>query len=189
MRIQGRWLARAMSVPVKAAPKPLSMLTTVTLGEQELSMPRRAAAPAKDGSVADRGGHGDDGNGDEAADDRGQGAFHAGADDDARWRRRAGIAHGQEAMEAGDADIVEAGDLCAEEFRGDGGLFGHGEVAGAGAEDGDVTRGFGRGRLPESEGAGLGVVRDGGKLCEDGPGGLGGAARGEDVGAGGSHAG
>ncbi len=30
-----------------AAPKPLSMLTTVTLEAQELSMPRRAATPPK----------------------------------------------------------------------------------------------------------------------------------------------
>lgn len=30
-----------------AAPKPLSMLTTVTLGEQELSMPSNAATPLK----------------------------------------------------------------------------------------------------------------------------------------------
>ena len=37
-----------MSVAVYAAPNPLSMLTTVTLGEQELSMPRRAAEPANE---------------------------------------------------------------------------------------------------------------------------------------------
>ena len=44
-------------------------------------------------------------------------------------------------MEAGDAYVVEAGDVGAEEFGGDGGFFGDGEVAGAGAEDGDVPRG------------------------------------------------
>ncbi len=42
-------------------------------------------------------------------------------------------------MEAGDAYVVEASDAGVEEFGGDGGLFGDGQVAGAGAEDGDVA--------------------------------------------------
>ena len=38
---------RLMRVAAKAAPKPLSMLTTVTPPAQELSMPRSAATPSK----------------------------------------------------------------------------------------------------------------------------------------------
>jgi len=37
-----------MSEAMQAAPKPLSMLTTETLGEQVFNMPRRAATPPKD---------------------------------------------------------------------------------------------------------------------------------------------
>ena len=42
----------------------------------------------------------------------------------------------EQTMEAGDTDVVEALDGRAEELCGDGGLFGDGEIAGAGAEDG-----------------------------------------------------
>jgi hypothetical protein len=42
-------------------------------------------------------------------------------------------------MDAGDADVVEAGDAGVEGLGGDGGLFGDGEVAAAGADDGDVA--------------------------------------------------
>ena len=38
---------RLMQEATQAAPKPLSMLTTVTLEEQLLSMPRSAATPPK----------------------------------------------------------------------------------------------------------------------------------------------
>jgi hypothetical protein len=38
---------RLMQEATQAAPKPLSMLTTVTLEAQELSMPRSAATPPK----------------------------------------------------------------------------------------------------------------------------------------------
>ncbi len=44
---------------------------------------------------------------------------------------------GEQAMDAGDADVVNAVDGAAEELGGDGGLFGDGDVAGAGADDGD----------------------------------------------------
>ncbi len=37
-----------MREAMQAAPKPLSMLTTETLGEQVLSMPSSAATPPKD---------------------------------------------------------------------------------------------------------------------------------------------
>lgn len=38
---------RFMSVAMQAAPKPLSIFTTQTLGEQVLSMPSKAARPPK----------------------------------------------------------------------------------------------------------------------------------------------
>ncbi len=92
-------------------------------------------------------------------------------------------------MEAGYADVVEAGDAGVEEFGGDGGFFGDGEVAGAGAEDGDVAPGFGVGGLAEGDGSGLRVVDGGGDGGEDGFGGGFVGAGGEDVDAGCGHAG
>ena len=94
------------------------------------------------GTVADRGGDGDDGDADQAADDGGEGAFHAGTDDDGVGVGEL-VADGEEAMKAGYAYVVEAGDFGVEELGGDGGFFGDGLVAGAGAEDGDVAVGLG----------------------------------------------
>jgi hypothetical protein len=68
------------------------------------------------------------------------------------------IADGKEAMKAGDAYVVEAGDFCVEELGGDGGLFGNGLVAGSGGEDGDAAFGFFCGGLFERDGAGLWVM-------------------------------
>ena len=82
----------------------------------------------------------DDGHRDQAADHRGQGALHARADDDGVDRLEI-VADGEQAVQAGDADVVEAGDAGAKGLRGDSGLFRDGNVAGAGADDGDVTPG------------------------------------------------
>ena len=97
-------------------------------------------------------------------------------------------------MQAGDADIVEAGDGGAEELGGEGGFFGDGEVGGAGAEDGDVAGVFGLEcglgcGLAQGDDAGLRVVDGGGGLGESGLGGGGVGAGGEDVLPGGGHAG
>ena len=89
-------------------------------------------------SVAYGGGDGEDGDADEASDDGGEGAFHAGADDDGVGFGEL-LADGEDAMEAGYAYVVEAGDAGVKGFRGGGGFLGYGEVAGAGAEDGDVA--------------------------------------------------
>ena len=107
----------------------------------EHSQKRGGAVEA--GAVADRGGDGDDGDADEAADDGGKSAFHAGADDDDVGVGEL-LADREKAMDAGYADVVEAGDFGVEEFGGDGGLFGDGLVAGAGGEDGDVADGLWR---------------------------------------------
>ena len=74
----------------------------------------------------------------------GEGAFHAGADDDGVGLGELG-ADGEEAVDSGDAYVVEAGDLGVEELGGDGGFFGDGEVAGSGADDTDAAFDFGGG--------------------------------------------
>ena len=159
---------RAMRVATMAAPKPLSMLTTVTLGEQEFSMPSSAATPAEGRAVADAGGHGDDGRGDESADDAGQCAFHAGADD-GHFAALQRFVMGEQAMQAGDADIEEALDGRAEEFGSDGGFFGDREIAGAGAENGHGTGWrWLRGGLTQSGGSRGGVELRGGHADGDG---------------------
>jgi hypothetical protein len=139
------------------------------------------------GAVADGGGDGDDGDADEAADDGGKSAFHAGADDDYVGLVEL-LADGEKAVDAGYADVVEAGDVCVEELGGDGGLFGDELVAGAGGQDGDVAFGFVR-CLPEGDGAGLRVIDGGGDGGQDGFGGEFVDAGAEDVGAGGGHVG
>ena len=140
-------------------------------------------------AVADAGGHGDDGRGDEAADDAGQRAFHAGADDGDFAALQAFVMR-EQAMEAGDADVEEALDGRAEKFCGDGGLFGDGKIAGAGAEDG---YGAGRSwlgcRLAQCSGAGDSVKLRSGHACGDGLPCRFADAGGEDVRAGGGGAG
>ena len=91
-------------------------------------------------------------------------------------------------MEAGYSYVVEARDACVESLGGDGGFFGDGDVAGSGAEDGDVAAGLGGG-LAESEGAGGFAVGCGGMRCEDESRGGGVDASGEDVDAGGGERG
>lgn len=158
------------------------------VGRAGVEHAEQSGCTGEGGSVADRGGDGDDGNGDEAADDAGQSAFHSGTDDDGVGSGE-DVALGEQAMDAGDADVVEARDLCAKEFGGDGCFFGGREIAGPGTEDGDVAVRVGWGRLAEGEGAGVLVILRCGSGGEDGCcGGLVGAG-GEDVDAGGGHAG
>ena len=95
----------------------------------------------------------------------------------------------KQAMDAGDSNVVDAGDASAEEFGGDGGLFGGVEIAGSGAEDGDVAPWLGSGRLAQRDGPRLLVIfgsrGDGKDGCGSGLVGAGG----ENVGAGRGHAG
>ena len=120
------------------APTPLSMFTTASPGLQLCSIPmqRRLAAAAE--AVPVRGRQADHRHGDEAGDDGGQSALHAGGDDQ---RTDAGGAHllerPRQAVQAGDAH-VEGGqgvDLHGPDHRD--GLAGDGDVAGAGREDAD----------------------------------------------------
>ena len=68
---------RLISVAWKAAPKPLSMLTTEMPPAQELSIDSSADRPPKLAAVADRGRHGDDRRRGQAGDDRWQRPLHA----------------------------------------------------------------------------------------------------------------
>lgn len=82
---------------------------------------------AEAGAVTNARGDGDNGLVDEARDHAGEGALHAcGDDEDAGGAEEGGV--GQEAVEAGDADIIEAIDGKTEATHGDRGLLGHGEV-------------------------------------------------------------
>ena len=91
------------------------------------------------------------------------------------------ITDGEQAMQAGDAYIEEARDGYAEGLRGDSGLFGDGDVAGAGADDGDAAACRGRCGLAKRDGAGCGIVRSGWVLREEGRGSCRLNARGDDI--------
>ena len=75
------------------------------------------------GTISDTGRHGDDRFVDEAADDAGQSPFHAG-DDDIYVGPADIIDAGQEAVDASDADVVDAFDAVAHDFRRQGRFFG-----------------------------------------------------------------
>jgi len=91
-------------------------------------------------------------------------------------------------VDAGYAYVVKAGDASVEEPGSDSGLFGDGKVAGSGADYGDMAARVGLGLL-EGDGSGLWVMDRGWDCDKDGFGrGLIGSG-GEDVGAGGGHAG
>ena len=87
---------------------------------------RRDAAEA--GAVADAGGHGDHWQRDETTDDAGEGSFHSGnANNDASLRELA-LAMLEQAMNTGDADIVELIGAVTHHTRGEEGFFGNGYV-------------------------------------------------------------
>ncbi len=96
------------------------------------------------GAIADAGGDCDDRGLRHAAHDGGKGAFHAGDDDqDAGFLEIGQVMN--EAVETGYADIEDAADVGAHFFGDDGGFLGHGNIGGAGAEDGDEADGGGGG--------------------------------------------
>jgi len=89
------------------------------------------------GSVTDAGRHGNDWGGDETADHARKGAFHSGnANDDASLGELA-FAMLEQAMNAGDTDVVELVDAIAHHARGEQSFFGDGNVAGASGDDKD----------------------------------------------------
>ena len=91
----------------------------------------------------------------------GRATFHAGdGDDDVGFAE--GFEVGDEAVEAGDAGIVDGEGLVAHEVGGEAGFLGDGEVAGAGGDDGDARRARGVGEAVEIDGVGEFVVVEGG---------------------------
>ena len=90
-----------------AAPKPLSMPTTVTPLAHDESMASSGGDAFERGAVADAGRHGDDRGGGQAADDAGEGALHPGDHDD-RIGRRDRVDACQQAVQAGDTDVGDA---------------------------------------------------------------------------------
>ncbi len=111
------------------------------------------------GAVADAGGDGDDRAMCHTANDGGESPFHAGDDDqDAGFLEIGKVM--DEAVQAGDADIEDAADAGAHFLGDDGGFLGHGDIGGAGAEDGDEAGGGGGGADIERDNPG-GLVIDG----------------------------
>ena len=142
----------------QAAPKPLSMPTTVTPAAHDESMASSAVTPSSDAPYPTLVGTATTGAGGQPADDRGQGSLHAGHDD-----HDVGVGHdvdlGEQPVEAGHADVGEPPGRVAEGAEGRGALVGHGEVRGAGA-DHDDRAGPGRRRAPHDQ-----VVRVAGDLA------------------------
>ena len=88
----------------QAAPKPLSMPTTVTPGLQEAIIPSSAVTPAKPGAVAGAGRHRDHRRRGQAGDDAGQRALHAG-DHQHHVGGRDPVLLLEHPVQAGDADV------------------------------------------------------------------------------------
>src|SRR2546423_8181111 len=90
-------------------------------------------------AVADARRHGDDGRGDESADDRRQSALHPRGDhEDAR--RAQTLALGHDAMNPCDSSVPDSLDAVAHRLRRDRGLFGDWDVARARGDDHDCAR-------------------------------------------------
>ena len=116
-------------------------------------MPSKAAMPPKLEAVADTGGHGDDGSRLRGHHRAGQRAFHAGADDDNAGAGQS-LAIGQQAVNAGDADVVEMLHFVAHDFGSHDGLFSDRNVAGPGGDDGDDSLAIFCGIALQHDGAG-----------------------------------
>ena len=114
------------------------MFTTVTFDAQEFSIPSNAAIPLIGRAIADAGRHGDHRHSHQSSDDAGQRAFHPGAHNDHACLGQH-IAAGQQAMNAGDADVVDMLDVVAHDLRRDHRFLRDGNVAGAGGDDDDLA--------------------------------------------------
>ena len=88
----------------QAAPNPLSMPTTVMPAAHEASIDSSAVTPSKPAPYPVLVGHRDDRRARDAADEARERALHAGDDDD-RVGGHQGVGVGQQAVDAGDADV------------------------------------------------------------------------------------
>jgi len=91
---------------------------------------QKGREPAKSSAVTNAGGHGDDGDANQASNHAGEGALHAGTND---HHARIGqcMPVGEQAMNSGDADVVEMLHIVAHDFGGHDGFFSDRNVAGA----------------------------------------------------------
>ena len=112
------------------------MFTTATPGRAGVEHGEERGEAAEARAVADAGGHRDHRRAHQPGDQRRQRAVHAG-DRDHRLGAADGVELSEQPVHAGDADVVVALDLAPEPLGADRGLFGHGEVGGAGGEHGD----------------------------------------------------
>ena len=117
----------------QAAPKPLSMPTTVTPGLHEAIIPSSAVTPAKPGAVAGAGRHRDHRRGGQAGDDAGQRALHAG-DHQHHVGGRDPVLLLEHPVQAGDADVGDHLRVVSVRRQHGRGLTSHRQVAGAGGE-------------------------------------------------------
>ena len=127
---------------------------------------------AEGGAVPDAGGDRDERRPGEATDDRGQGALHAGDDDEAVDLVEP-VAHGHEAVQAGHADVADLDGLGAVAGDGERHLGGDRGVGGAGADDPDPAARDGQ-RAEGGRAGGLVDGRAGGAARRPSPRGRGG---------------
>ena len=88
----------------------------MTPGAQELSIAKQRRHSAEGCAVADTGRDGDERYAGQATDDRGQRALHTGDDDEAVGVGEP-IPYAEDAMQPGDADVVDQFDPRAEDLR------------------------------------------------------------------------
>ena len=88
-------------------------------------------------AIARGGGDGDDGAGEEAAENAGERAFHARDGDDGGGVVE-GVEVGEDAVDSGDPNVGDLDEGMFEELQGECGLIGDGEVGGSGGDNGDV---------------------------------------------------
>ena len=110
------------------------MPTTVTPAGARGVHRQQRGDPLQRGAVADAGRHGDDRRPGQPADDAGERALHAGEHDDGVGRRDR-VDVGQQAVQPGDADVVEAIGGEAVGAQGQQALVGDRAVGGAGGDD------------------------------------------------------
>ena len=113
-----------MSVAMYAAPNPLSIFTTDTLGLHEFNMPSRSRTAPKACTIPNRRRDCNDGNANQASDHRGQSSLHARTDDDGvRFTKL--IVYSQQAMQTRDPDVIQPRNAhTTKGFGGDRCLFG-----------------------------------------------------------------
>ena len=105
-------------------------------------------------TVANGGGHGDQGGADESSQNAGKGSLHSSHDHESVVLAK-GIQVGNRTMQARDTDVIESRGLVTQKLKSDECFLGHGVVGCAGGTDGDAEGGAReatRGTVQKSEG-------------------------------------